>query len=256
MTIFPLDRIRNAVIDREVEPLLEDVREAVHSFAFTQRAELGNVEDILAAYDMARPRLNVLVSLLRSLAGHTGADISTGLGFLPVLLARYGVHTIATERDVGISEFATGHGVEVRPYTLGKSAPPFTRESLDFLVFAEVLEHLKLSPIHVLRELHSLLRPDGRMILTTPNIARLEHIEALLAGENFLEPFPESLASDADPTDYVEHVREYSIREVVDLVEGAGFAVEQVLMTGWGEAGYDALPNPWLNEICVAVVSR
>jgi hypothetical protein len=43
---------------------------------------------------------------------------------------------------------------------------------------------------------------------------------------------------------------------VVDLVEGAGFAVEQVLMTGWGEAGYDALPNPWLNEICVAVVSR
>jgi hypothetical protein len=37
----------------------------------------------------------------------------------------------------------------------------------------------------------------------------------------------------------------------VDAVESAGLAVEEVLMTGWGEAGYDLLPNPYANEICI-----
>jgi hypothetical protein len=114
-----------------------------------------------------------------------------------------------------------------------------------------VLEHLKLPAFLVLRELSGLLRHGGRLVVTTPNVARIEHLEALLAGENFLEPFPEELPPGSDPTDLIEHVREYSVREVVEAVEAVGLAVGSVRMTGWGEGGYYPLPNPYVNQIIV-----
>lgn len=249
MSIFPLDSVRNASIHSDVELLLEDGREEVARFRFP--GEIGGTEAVLKAYDAARPRLNVLYTLLRSTAGCIGADISTGLGFLPVLLGRAGVRVTATETDDGISYFARAHHIDVLPYAIGRDPAPFEPGSLDFLVFAEVLEHLKLSPTSVLRVLATSLRPGGTLLLTTPNIARLEHLEALAAGENFLEPFPDDLPLDQDATEYIEHVREYSIREVVEAVEGAGLAVGRVLMTGWGEGGYHPLPNPFVNEIIV-----
>jgi len=256
MSLFPLDSIRNARIDQSVEPLLEHVRDEVMAFPHWEETGLGTAEEVTEAYDLARPRLNVLLSLLQNMKGRVGADIGAGLGFLPVLLGRCGVTTIATERDAAVSRFATAHGVEVRPYTIGRIAPPFERSSLDFVIFAEVLEHLKLPPLPVARELAALLRTGGRFILTTPNVARLQHLEALMVGENFLEPFPESIPPGADATDFVEHVREYSVREVVEAVEAAGLGVERVLMTGWGDGGYHPFPNPYVNEIAVVVATR
>ncbi len=254
MPIFPLDMVRNAPIDMDLELLLEDVRQDVAAFSFP--VELGGTNAVLEAYDAARPRLNVLVALVERHSSGRGADISAGLGFLPVLLARSHIDIIATESRPELSAFSAAHGIEVRPYRIGATPPPLAAGSLDFLVFAEVLEHLKISPVPVLRELATLLRPGGRFILTTPNVARLQHIEALAAGENFLEPFPDDLPLNVDATDHVEHVREYSVREVVDAVEAVGLLIEDVLMTGWGQAGYEPLANPFANEICIVVARK
>jgi SAM-dependent methyltransferase len=250
VTLFPLDEVKHARINQDFELLLEDVREDIASFTFGGDFER---EDVLAAYDMARPRLNVLLSALRDMKGASGADISTGAGFLPVLLRRQGIGVVATEKETAMSEFAVAAGVEVREYCIGRDRPPFASSSLDFLIFAEVLEHLKLSPLPVMRELAALLRPGGRLVVTTPNIARLHHLETLAAGENFLEPFPNDLPLDLDATNFVEHVREYSVREVADAVEGAGLVVESIRMTGWGESGYEPLSNPYAAEIIVVV---
>jgi 2-polyprenyl-3-methyl-5-hydroxy-6-metoxy-1,4-benzoquinol methylase len=255
MSIFPLDSVRNATIDRHIELHLEDLREEIAGFPFSLNDEL-DLQDVLEVYDLARPRLNVLASSLSDLRGAHGADIGTGFGFLPVLLIRGGLQTIATETDLTPAQFAAAHGIDLRPFRIGRMAPPIEPESLDFLVLAEVLEHLKMPPQAVLHDLIPLLRPAGRFILTTPNIARMEHVQALVAGENFLEPFPEGLPTGSDPTDFIEHVREYSVQEVVDAVEASGLAVQRVLMTGWGGAGYHPLPNPFVNEIIVLIATK
>jgi 2-polyprenyl-3-methyl-5-hydroxy-6-metoxy-1,4-benzoquinol methylase len=255
MPIFPLDAVRNATISREIEPVLEDLRGEVLAFPFGDMDGFGG-EEALAAYDLARPRLNVLASLLRDMRGKRGADISVGPGFLSVLLARHGLTVIGTESEIAVARFAAAHGVELRPFEIGREAPPFLPASLDFLILGEVLEHLKLPPVPVVRELAGLVRPGGRFILTTPNVARLQHLEALLAGDNFLEPFPEEIPWGADATDFVEHVREYSVREVVEAAEAASLVVDRVVMTGWGEAGYNLLPNPFVNEIIVLVATQ
>jgi SAM-dependent methyltransferase len=253
MSIFPLDAVRNASIDQGLEPLLEDLRADVAAFEWGSGEDVTQ-EDALGVFDLARPRINVLLGLVRDLPDTFGADVSTGIGFLPVALFRSGINTVATERDMAICRFALAHGIRVLPYSIGRDHPPLETGSLDFLVFAEVLEHLKMPPLHALQPLVKLLRPGGRFIVTTPNVARLDHVEALVAGENFLEPFPEALPRGSDPTDYVEHVREYSVREIVDAMEGVGLTIDRVLMTGWGEAGYALHPNPYANDI-IAVVA-
>jgi 2-polyprenyl-3-methyl-5-hydroxy-6-metoxy-1,4-benzoquinol methylase len=256
MTLFPLDQVRNAAIDRSLEPLLEQVRADLRAFPFDRNHDAGTAEEILEAFDMARPRLNVLASLARQAGGGRALDVSSGIGFVPVILRRLGLDVIATERDPSLARFARQSGTEVLRFEIGKDRLPLDTGTLDLLVLAEVLEHLKLPPSSTIRNLSAMLRPGGTLLLTTPNIARLAHIEALAAGENFLERFPEDLPTGADPTDYVEHVREYSVRELVEAVEEAGLGVEEVLMTGWGEAGYQLLPNPFVNEICVLRATR
>jgi SAM-dependent methyltransferase len=255
MPLYPLDGVRNAAIDRTIEPVLESVRQELAAFPSTGEPSDADVSDILQAFDDSRPRLNVIASMLSDLRGSRGADISTGLGFLPVILRRFGLEVIPTEQDPEAGHFVPT-GEDVLPYSIGSDPSPFPTGSLDFLVFAEVLEHLNLSPVRVLRELTSLLRADGRLILTTPNIARLQHIELLAAGESFLEPFEESFPADRPATDFVEHVREYSVREVVEAVEAAGLGVDNVVMTGWGDNGYSLLPNPYANEIIVVRATK
>jgi 2-polyprenyl-3-methyl-5-hydroxy-6-metoxy-1,4-benzoquinol methylase len=256
MSIFPLDAVRNAPIDRTIEPILEDVREEIFRFPDWPATGLGDAEDVVAAFDLARPRLNVLAAAVSATGCRTCVDISTGLGFLPRVLVRLGIDTLATEASPSISVFLRQQGHDVRPYRIGQTAPPFEQGTVPTLIFAEVLEHVKLAPGRVLQELATLLQPGGRLLLTTPNVARVAHLEALAAGENFLEPFPEDLPEGADPTDHVEHVREYSVREVVDAIEGVGLGVERVVMTGWGELGYAPLANPYANDIIVVEASK
>jgi 2-polyprenyl-3-methyl-5-hydroxy-6-metoxy-1,4-benzoquinol methylase len=81
----------------------------------------------------------------------------------------------------------------------------------DCAVFTEVLEHLHYyyAPL-VLSRINRALKPGGALILTTPNIASLFRRLRLLLG---IQPI------------YHYHVREYTMREVVSLLRGAGFEV-------------------------------
>lgn len=254
MALFPLDKLHNASADQALEPLLAEMRDEIARFPFSADRDTGDVDEVIEAYDQSRVRLSIITSLLADLRGRTGADISSGIGFLSTILHRRGLHVTATERDPELARFAAAHGVPVERWSIGETAPPFARESLDFLIFSEVLEHLKLSPVPVLEQLAGLLRPGGRFILTTPNVARLSHLEALAAGENFLESFPE-LPLSFDATDFVEHVREYSVREVVEAVEAAGLGVDEVLMCNWGDEGCAPRTNPYSNDIIVLVAT-
>ncbi len=90
--------------------------------------------------------------------------------------------------------------------------------SWDLVLFIEVLEHLLVNPVPLLRRLGLLLRPGGYLVLSTPNQARLRNRTSLLRGRAVREKdaFPDHDA----PT--FGHVQEYTLDELQVYLRRAG----------------------------------
>lgn len=97
---------------------------------------------------------------------------------------------------------------------------PFEDDSFDVVLFCEMLEHMLMNPVATLREIHRVLRPGGVLVLTTPNVARLDNAISLVEGINMYDPY-----SGFGP--YGRHNREYTRDELQRLLEFAGFEVER-----------------------------
>lgn len=100
------------------------------------------------------------------------------------------------------------------------AAEPFADlgSSWDLVLFIEVLEHLLVNPVPLLRRLGGLLRPEGSLVLSTPNQARLRNRTNLLRGRAVREKdaFPDHDA----PT--FGHVQEYTVEELHTYLRRAG----------------------------------
>jgi SAM-dependent methyltransferase len=103
----------------------------------------------------------------------------------------------------------------------------------DCAVFSEVLEHLHYyyAPA-VLAKISRALKPGGVLVLTTPNVASLFRRLRLLLGR---QPV------------YRYHVREYTMGEVVSMVEAAGFRVVEAYYSIVNDLTFvDAEPEDYL----------
>jgi len=108
-----------------------------------------------------------------------------------------------------------------------KDVYPYPDEYFATVLCCEVLEHLAVDPMHMLAEINRVLRPGGRLVLTTPNIASLRAISALLLGYH---PglFSVYLKPSSEPSGEARHHREYTPIEIHLLLEDAGFEVERL----------------------------
>ncbi len=87
---------------------------------------------------------------------------------------------------------------------------PFENESFDVLHVGEVIEHV-IDPQSALSEWKRVIRPGGYLVVTTPN---RKHRFARLTGTEV----PENL----------EHLREYTVSELREELQRAGFTVTKV----------------------------
>jgi SAM-dependent methyltransferase len=109
--------------------------------------------------------------------------------------------------------------LEYHSVNIEEWAFPFPDASMDVVVFGEVLEHMTNDPMHAMREISRILKPDGILVLTTPNVARIENVVALVEGRNLYDPY-----SRYGP--YGRHNREYTRYELHRLLEYCGFTCE------------------------------
>ncbi|NMG21316.1 class I SAM-dependent methyltransferase [Brasilonema bromeliae] len=103
-------------------------------------------------------------------------------------------------------------------HDIEKADLPYTQNSFDAVYFTEVLEHIAIrNPLEVLSDLRRVLKPDGLMVLSTPNICNISNIYALMNEVNIFWQ-PEIFYGGLD-----RHNREYTPKEVYNVVEKAGF---------------------------------
>jgi SAM-dependent methyltransferase len=117
-----------------------------------------------------------------------------------------------------------------------RSAPhqlPLADAACDTILCWETMEHFNFNPVKFVRELHRVLKPGGRVFITVPNNASLQHIFTLLTGRNeksVIESYfqAEDYVSDGKKAFYGFHWREYSAPELACLFARAGFKVQAV----------------------------
>lgn len=102
-----------------------------------------------------------------------------------------------------------------RPCDLSKDQIPFSENYFDVIVFSEVLEHFNFHPSTVFLEMARVLKPGGKIIITTPNQVRLNNCIKMLIGRSINWNIEEDFWDGA-------HYREYTAKEIIVLAEKAG----------------------------------
>ncbi len=129
----------------------------------------------------------------------------------------------AVVQEVSFRDFKSGDVSSVQlksnHFNIEEEQFPFSNGEFDVVLFCEIIEHLHMDPVTVLKEIKRVLKPNGALILTTPNVSRLENVAKMIAGANIYDPY-----SGYGP--YGRHNREYNKHELYLLLDYLGFSID------------------------------
>lgn len=156
------------------------------------------------------------------------------VGAVPPLLAALLLKLHAgslTIMDPNVDHFAPyceRHGITTVHAGLQQISGAEPGRTFDLVCLCEVLEHLTGDIPEVLRRVGSWVKPGGHLYLTTPNLRSVTGAVAIfLRGSGVpsksLEPITNQYTRAKGPYGYYGHVREYTPKEVRDLLAPTGF---------------------------------
>ena len=175
----------------------------------------------------AEPDLDDNSSLKRMLAligtGRRVVDFGCATGYFAQLLRKDGCTVVGVEINPGAAKISEQHceSVVVADLDFVHLNEILPETNFDVAVFGDVLEHLR-DPWRVLEEVHQILKPDGFVVASIPNIAHGAIRLALLQGN-----FEYTKVGILDDT----HLRFFTRKTVEELFEQSGFAVESINRT-------------------------
>ena len=98
----------------------------------------------------------------------------------------------------------------------------FPNKIFDIIVIGEIIEHI-FDTDKVIREIRRMLKDDGQIIITTPNIASLNRRIRLTLGDN---PYIDiGVLNDDNKTTASGHIRYFTFKNLKILLERNGFKV-------------------------------
>lgn len=155
-------------------------------------------------------------------SGSRVLDVGCATGYLAEALSERGSVTVGVEPDPKAAAMAREHCENV---VEGGIDDPAVRARLagdfDVVLFADVLEHVP-DPWETLRFAHELVRRDGRVVVSIPNIAHWTARRALMAGR-----FPYADHGLFDRT----HLRFFTRESALALARDCGFDVTEERFT-------------------------
>jgi 2-polyprenyl-3-methyl-5-hydroxy-6-metoxy-1,4-benzoquinol methylase len=153
--------------------------------------------------------------------GNRVLDVGCSSGYLSEPVAANGNTVVGIELDPEAARGAERFCERVLVGDVTTMELPFEPGSFDVVLLGDVIEHLR-EPVAALARLRPLLRPGGKLVLSTPNVANWAVRLSLLAGR----------------WDYTDrglldrtHVHLFTRRSLVRAVEAAGYRVVDVDFT-------------------------
>lgn len=120
---------------------------------------------------------------------------------------------------------------------------PLPDGSADLVILSHVIEHL-YHPMGILREVARVLKPEGRLVLTTDNAFLLGGLLSYLNGSEFLHDPPENTSAMVFD-EWRGHVRFFSEHDLRSLLSAAGL---EVIECDLREVVYNSFPEEFFVE--------
>lgn len=181
------------------------------------------------------PRFRKVLQIAAKLGGKRFLDIGCGDGSFTLLLKE----ALKAEKAIGIeiSPEANGalreKGIEAYQLDIDEEQFPFDNDSFDIVYGGEIIEHL-FNPDHLLDEIHRILKPGGKCIITTPNLAGWPNRLSLLLG---YQPFATSVSPEHEGVGKLMlkgdegqwgHIRVFTTRALKELLKIHSFKIFSV----------------------------
>ena len=129
---------------------------------------------------------------------------------------------------------AQTRGIEPRRWKVGKESCPAIDEEFDVIIAADIIEHI-VDTDEFVKEIYRILRPDGWLIVTTPNLAFwLSRIRLLLGKPPWSYPGSSSTVKEDIMID-LNHIRITTRQEWEALFKACSLKVKEV--RGWSILG-------------------
>ncbi len=170
---------------------------------------------------------DTVLGIVRSLPTGKLLDVPAGEGALAARLLRAGFKVHCCDLYPEIFRLT---GVDIRPGDMG-STLPYDDSSFDYITCIEGLEHIE-NPQHAIREFSRLLKPNGHLIVSIPNILNIEErFKWLFHGyTSHFKPLSREQVESArtefgDKVEIALHVNAISYSELRYSLEICGFEV-------------------------------
>jgi 2-polyprenyl-3-methyl-5-hydroxy-6-metoxy-1,4-benzoquinol methylase len=158
-------------------------------------------------------------------------DVGCSSGYLAEPLAARANTIVGLELDAGAAREAERFCEQVLVGDVETMELPFAPASFDVVLCGDVVEHLR-DPVAALARLRPLLRPDGRLVVSTPNVANWAIRLSLLGGR--------WRYTDRGILDR-SHTHLFTRATLRDALETAGYRVERIDFSVPVPGGSDAL---------------
>jgi SAM-dependent methyltransferase len=162
-------------------------------------------------------------------------ELSSFLGVVDVALAKIGFDVYTYD----IPEFQKNENLNriyskfnIHPSSgylkdIWKTGLPYPDNFFDAIILSEVLEHLNFNPLPVFQEINRIMKPDGILYITTPNQVNFINRIKIVLGRSIRNSIHDSLIQldQSKNTICGIHWREYTLLELVQLLEKTGFVI-------------------------------
>jgi 2-polyprenyl-3-methyl-5-hydroxy-6-metoxy-1,4-benzoquinol methylase len=157
-------------------------------------------------------------------------DVGFGMGVVACACAAAGMRVVGVDNEPHtdhpiLRPLRERYHVEYHEYDAMKHDLPLASGSVDVVNSNDMIEHLHGSPRRMLAECMRVLRPGGRVVITTPNLGSLHNRLLLLAGKSVHVSITDWYANPAwERPIYTSHIREYTSGDLRYVLRQAGFA--------------------------------
>jgi len=164
-------------------------------------------------------------------------EIGSYTGYNVIVLKELGyqIHAIDLPEVVAKASIKKNYDryhIPFNPYRVSKEEKiPYPDGFFSAILLIEVLEHLTVNPIYLLSEIKRVLKPGGKILLTTPNQLRLRGRIKVFFGKSMNDDparFVQSFQKQGDTDDSGYHWKLYTAKEIKVLSSATGLLLNNM----------------------------